>query len=96
MKVLMLNGSSNVDGSTRAGLDIMAKAFADEGVETEIFTVGGKPVADCIGCGKCGELKRCVFSNDAVNEFAEKAHGAEDPFATGIKTSHDLVHGEND
>ena len=74
MKVLMLNGSSNLDGSTRAGLDIMAKAFADEGVETEIFTVGGKPVADCIGCGKCGELKRCVFSNDAVNEFAEKAH----------------------
>ena len=41
MKVLMLNGSSNLDGSTRAGLDIMAKAFADEGVEPELFTVGG-------------------------------------------------------
>ena len=34
MKVLMLNGSSNVDGSTRAGLDIMARVFADEGVFT--------------------------------------------------------------
>ena len=73
MKVLMLNGSHNQNGSTRAGLDEMAKVFSAEGVETEIITVGGKPVADCIGCGKCAELKRCVFANDAVNDFAEKA-----------------------
>ena len=73
MKVLMLNGSHNQNGSTRAGLDEMAKVFSAEGVETEIVTVGGKPVADCIACGKCAELKRCVFANDAVNDFAEKA-----------------------
>lgn len=73
MKVLMLNGSFNPAGSTNAGLEIMAKTFAEEGVETEIVTVGGKPIADCIACGKCAELKRCVFANDAVNDFAEKA-----------------------
>ena len=73
MKVLMLNGSFNPDGSTSAGLEIMAKTFAEEGVETEIVIVGGKPIADCIACGKCAELKRCVFANDAVNDFAEKA-----------------------
>ena len=73
MKVLMLNGSFNPDGSTKAGLEIMAKTFAEEGVETEIVTVGAKPIADCIACGKCAELKRCVFANDAVNDFAEKA-----------------------
>ena len=73
MKVLMLNGSHNQNGSTRAGLDEMAKVFSAEGVETEIVTVGGKPVADCIGCGKCAELKRCVFANDAVNDFRGKA-----------------------
>ena len=73
MKVLMLNGSFNPDGSTSAGLEIMAKTFAEEGVETEIVTVGGKPIADCIACGKCAELKRCVFANDGVNDFAEKA-----------------------
>ena len=73
MKVLMLNGSCNANGSTRAGLDIMAGTFAEEGVETEIVTVSGKPIADCIACGKCAELKRCVFANDAVNDFAEKA-----------------------
>ena len=73
MKVLMLNGSFNPDGSTSAGLEIMAKTFAEEGVETEIVTVGAKPIADCIACGKCAELKRCVFASDAVNDFAEKA-----------------------
>ena len=73
MKVLMLNGSFNPDGLTSAGLEIMAKTFAEEGVETEIVTVGGKPIADCIACGKCAGLKRCVFANDAVNDFAEKA-----------------------
>ena len=73
MKVLMLNGSFNPDGSTSAGLEIMAKTFAEEGVETGIVTVGGKPIADCIACGKCAELKRCVFANDGVNDFAEKA-----------------------
>ena len=89
MKVLMLNGSFNPDGSTNAGLEIMAKTFADEGVETEIFTVGGKPIADCIACGKCAEIKRCVFANDAVNEFAEKARTADGfVFGTPVYYAH--------
>ena len=77
MKVLMLNGSFNPDGSTSAGLEIMAKTFTEEGVETEVVTIGGKPIADCIACNKCAELKRCVFADDGVNAFAEKAKGAD-------------------
>ena len=89
MKVLMLNGSFNPDGSTKAGLDIMAGTFAEEGVETEIVTVGGKPIADCIACGKCAELKRCVFANDGVNEFAEKAKTADGfVFGTPVYYAH--------
>ena len=72
----MLNGSWNQDGSTKAGLDEMAKVFAAEGVETEVVTIGGKPIADCIACGKCAELKHCVFENDGVNDFAAKAKDA--------------------
>ena len=53
MKVLMLNGSFNPDGSTNAGLEIMAATFAAEGIKSEITTVGGKPIADCIACGLC-------------------------------------------
>ena len=67
----------------------MAEAFAADGVETEIVTVGGKPVADCIGCGKCAELKRCIFANDGVNEFAQKAHEADGfVFATPVYYAH--------
>ena len=77
MKVLMLNGSWNQDGSTKAGLDEMAKVFAGEGVETEIVTIGGKPIADCMACGKCAELKHCVFENVGVNDFAAKAKDAD-------------------
>jgi len=89
MKVLMLNGSCNVNGSTRAGMDIMAKIFAEQDVETEIVCVGGKPVADCIGCGKCAELKRCVFNNDMVNGFVEKAAEADGfVFGTPVYYAH--------
>ena len=77
MKVLMLNGSWNNDGSTKAGLQEMAKTFAAEGVETEIVDIGAQPIADCMACNKCAELKRCVFANDAVNAFAEKAKAAD-------------------
>ncbi len=82
MKVLMLNGSWNADGSTKVGLDVMADVFAAEGVETEIVCVGNKPVRDCMGCGKCAEIKRCVFQDDAVNAFVEKAATA-DAFVFG-------------
>ena len=89
MKVLMLNGSCNVNGSTRAGMDIMAKIFAEQDVETEIVCVGGKPVADCIGCGKCAELKLCVFNNDMVNGFVEKAAEADGfVFGTPVYYAH--------
>ena len=52
MKVLMLNGSWNNDGSTKAGLLEMAKTFAAEGVETEIVDIGAQPIADCMACNK--------------------------------------------
>lgn len=89
MKVLMLNGSGNANGSTRAGLDVMAEVFAENGVETEIVCVGSKPLHDCIGCGKCAELKRCVFNDDAVNSFVKKAAKADGfVFGTPVYYAH--------
>lgn len=89
MKVLMLNGSGNANGSTRAGLDVMAEVFAENCVETEIVCVGSKPLHDCIGCGKCAELKRCVFNDDAVNSFVEKAAKADGfVFGTPVYYAH--------
>ena len=89
MKVLMLNGSGNANGSTRAGLDIMAEVFASDGVDSEIVCVGAKPVRDCLGCNKCAEKGKCVFQDDGVNEFVEKATTADGfVFGTPVYYAH--------
>ena len=71
MKVLMINGSPNVNGNTATALNEMAKTFNELGVETEIVHVGNKAIRGCIGCRKCFQLGKCVF-DDMVNETAPK------------------------
>lgn len=76
MKVLMLNGSSKPNGNTYRSLYEAGEQLKREGIDYEIFQIGGKPLRDCIGCGQCSE-KGCVFSDDAVNEFIAKAKEAD-------------------
>ena len=76
MKVLMLNGSSHINGTTMAALTEVGKALEEDGIEYEIFQIGGGPIADCLGCGQCTE-SGCIFSDDAVNAFVEKAKAAD-------------------
>ena len=76
MKVLLVNGSPNQHGCTYTALCEAAKSLNDEGVETEFFQIGKKPISGCIGCYKCAEKKQCVF-DDIVNEFTEKAQNAD-------------------
>lgn len=44
------------------------------GIETELFWIGTKPVRGCIACGKCRENgnNRCVFNDDVTNQVIEK------------------------
>ena len=72
MKVLLVNGSSHPDGCTSVALGEVARALNEEGIETEIFFIGNQPLPDCIACGKCRELGKCVF-DDVVNQISEKA-----------------------
>ena len=76
MKVLMLNGSSHINGTTMAALTEVGKALEEDGIEYEIFQIGGGPVADCLGCGQCTE-NGCIFSDAAVNAFVAKAKEAD-------------------
>ena len=76
MKVLLVNGSPRAHGCTYTALCEVAKALEEEGIETEIFQTGTKPVQDCIACRKCRETGKCVF-NDAASELAEKAKTAD-------------------
>ena len=72
MKVLLVNGSSRPEGCTSVALVEVARALNEEGIETEIMFIGNQPLPDCIACGKCRELGKCVF-DDAANELSEKA-----------------------
>lgn len=77
MHVILVNGSPHPEGCTFTALQTVAEALQQEGIGTEIFQVGTKPMSGCIACRKCATLGRCVFE-DKVNEFvnlAEKADG---------------------
>jgi multimeric flavodoxin WrbA len=81
MKVLLVNGSPHEKGCTYTALEEVAKILREEGIKTDIFWVGLKPLIGCTACKKCIELKRCVF-NDRVNEFLSIA-GEADGFVFG-------------
>jgi len=76
MKVLLVNGSPHVHGCTYTALEEVSKTLQAEGIETEIFHIGMKPLSGCIACRKCAELGHCVF-HDSVNEFLELAKNAD-------------------
>jgi multimeric flavodoxin WrbA len=68
MKVLLVNGSPHKEGCTYTALTEVAKTLNEEGIDTEIFWVGIKPLAGCTACRTCAETGRCVF-DDSVNDF---------------------------
>ena len=74
MKVLLVNGSPNKDGCTFTALSEVASALKGEGVESEIFHIGVKPVRGCTACGKCFEHRnnKCIFTDDVCNELSAK------------------------
>ena len=76
MKVLLINGSPHESGCTSTLLKEVAKELNINGVETEIIFIGNKPIRGCVACGRCAELKKCVF-DDEVNVVAEKFRKAD-------------------
>lgn len=76
MKVLLVNGSPHEKGCTYTALKEVEKALNENGVQTEIYWVGNKPLSGCLGCAKCRELGKCVLG-DKVNDFALKAAEAD-------------------
>lgn len=88
MKVLLVNGSPRAAGCTFTALSEVAETLQEEGIGTEIFQLGAKPVQDCIACMKCRELQKCVF-DDVANELIEKAKGADGfVFGTPVYYAH--------
>ena len=72
MKVLLINGSPHTNGCTYTALQEIANTLKIEGIDSDIFQVGTRPLAGCIACKVCAEKGQCVF-NDRVNEFLDVA-----------------------
>ena len=76
MKVLLVNGSSRKEGCTGVALREVERSLKEEGIETELFSIGNEALPDCIACRKCKETGCCVIQ-DCVNEFVQKAESAD-------------------
>lgn len=76
MKVVLVNGSPHEKGCTYTALTEVSNTLRENGVDTEFFWIGNKPVGGCIACHKCRDIGRCVF-NDVVNEFRKLALSAD-------------------
>ena len=80
MKVLLVNGSPHEHGCTYTAICEVEKALREDGVLTEHFWIGARPIAGCIGCGGCRRNGgRCVFGGCIfdIDEKTGKTVGVE-------------------
>jgi len=80
MKVVLVNGSPRAKGCTFTGLSIIKEQLAENGVDSEIFQVGNKPLRGCIACLACRQPDkggRCAFNDDMVNTVSEALEEAD-------------------
>lgn len=91
MKVLLVNGSPHQHGCTDMALQQAAKVLEEQGIHTEIFWVGAKPIAGCMGCGACRKLGKCCVE-DSVNQFTALAAEA-DGFIFGSPVHYAAISG---
>ena len=69
MKVLLINGSPRGNGNTYLALNEVAKTLNEEGIDTEIISIGKKAVQGCIACGYCGREGKCTFRDDLYHQI---------------------------
>ncbi len=78
MKVIGFNGSARKDGNTASLIRWVFNELEKEGIETELYQMGGKKIDGCIACYKCfkNKNKRCSVEKDIANACIEKMLGA--------------------
>jgi len=74
LKVLLLNSSARRNGNTFTLLSEVAKQLTKNGIESEIFQLGNRPIRGCVACGQCHaqRLGKCVFDDDVCNQVSAK------------------------
>ena len=76
MKIIILMGSPNKNGSTGILADSFARGAAESGHDCEIIDVCHANIHPCIGCVRCGYEGPCVQKDD-VELIREKLLGAD-------------------
>ena len=71
MKVLLLNGSPRENGTTFRALLEVSKSLNENGIDTEIVTVGNKEISGCKLCGICKRNDVCAdkFVTEIINKI---------------------------
>ena len=82
MKVLLINGSPDINGCIVRALHEVEKMLHENGIDTEMIHVGNKDIRGCIACHYCRQHNKCVF-DDLVNATAPKFAEAD-----GISSMH--------
>jgi multimeric flavodoxin WrbA len=79
MKVIAFNGSPRKNGNTTILLNHVLGELQGEGIETELFSLGGKQIAGCCACFQCFERAdgHCAVTGDIVNTCIDKMRAAE-------------------
>ncbi len=77
MKVVLINGSPRKRGCTYTGLKIIQERLSENQIESEIIHVGNQPIIGCTACQKCKKLGKCFYSDDLVNDTADKIREAD-------------------
>lgn len=76
MKVLIINGSPNINGATSRAILEMTNIFKENNFEYEVVNIGNKDIRGCIDCSSCRTNFKCVF-DDIVNDIAKKFEEAD-------------------
>ncbi|GFO56536.1 flavodoxin family protein [Geomonas sp. Red276] len=79
MKVVGFNGSGRSNGNTAILLRRVFAELENEGIETELVELAGKPFRGCTACYSCfrNQDRRCAVKGDFVNDAIEKMDAAD-------------------
>jgi len=74
VKVLGISGSPRKDGNTQILIQTALDVLQEEGIETELLSLAGRPVKPCVACGGCAKAEgiRCVQEDPAFEGIIDR------------------------
>jgi multimeric flavodoxin WrbA len=76
MKILAISCSPRKKGNTVTILEEALKGARQEGAEVELYSLSGKKIEPCDGCGTCNETGQCHIKDD-MQELYQKMLAAD-------------------